>query len=69
MFYTRYSQFEDLDKKLRILFGENLPSLPKKTYLTFFVGKTQDDLEQRRLGLDEYIKVSHIIDLESYRAS
>jgi hypothetical protein len=36
----RYSHFEQLNKQLMEYFGDSLPSLPKKSYLTFFVGKT-----------------------------
>lgn len=44
----RFSQFEDLYKKLKILFGEQLPSLPKKSYITFLVGKKPEDLDKRK---------------------
>ncbi|CAD8088886.1 unnamed protein product [Paramecium sonneborni] len=52
----RFSQFEDLAKKLKVLFGEQLPSLPKKKYITFLVGKTPEDIEKRKAGLDEFIQ-------------
>lgn len=52
----RYSQFEKLNVQLREYFGDTLPSLPKKSYLTFFVGKTSEDLDERRAGLDIYLK-------------
>ncbi|CAD8083004.1 unnamed protein product [Paramecium sonneborni] len=52
----RFSQFEDLLKKLKLIFGELLPSLPKKKYITFLVGRTQDDIEKRKIGLDIFIQ-------------
>lgn len=51
----RYSHFDDLNKQLREYFTD-IPNMPKKSYITFFVGKTQDDIEERRLGLDSYLK-------------
>ncbi|CAD8077014.1 unnamed protein product [Paramecium primaurelia] len=52
----RFSQFEDLLKKLKVFFGEQLPSLPKKKYITFLIGKSQEDIEKRKIGLDQFIQ-------------
>ncbi|CAD8180472.1 unnamed protein product [Paramecium pentaurelia] len=52
----RFSQFEDLLKKLKVFFGEQLPSLPKKKYITFLIGRSQDDIEKRKIGLDQFIQ-------------
>ena len=35
---------------------QNLPSLPKKSFITVFVGKSKEELEDRRVGLDTYLK-------------
>ncbi|KAM3133073.1 WD repeat and FYVE domain-containing protein 2 [Paramecium bursaria] len=51
----RYSQFEELNKKLQEMF-QNLPQLPKKSFITVFVGKSKEELEDRRVGLDTYLK-------------
>jgi hypothetical protein len=59
---NRFSQFDKLNADLKLYFGETLPSLPKKTYISFFLGKTHDDIEQRRYGLDYYLKVPICID-------
>ena len=42
---TRYSHFEALQKALKEYFGDQLPKLPKKSYITFLVGKSHDDIE------------------------
>lgn len=46
-----------MNKRLREYFGENIPDLPKKKFTTFFVGKTDDEIEKRRIGLDKYLKL------------
>ncbi|CAD8082335.1 unnamed protein product [Paramecium sonneborni] len=53
----RYSEFDDLQKQLKICFRNQLPELPKKTYTSFLLSKTHDDIEQRRIGLDKYLKM------------
>ena len=43
---------------MKLYFGEEgLPSLPKKTYLSFLISKSHNDIEDRRLGLDTYLKL------------
>ena len=49
----RFSEFDNLHKNLSKLFN-NLPKLPGKTLLKLSKG---DDLEKRREGLDQYLKV------------
>lgn len=48
----RYSDFETLQKTLRVTFP-NLPALPGKSLFTL---KKDQDIEKRRIGLDVYIK-------------
>ncbi|CAD8049374.1 unnamed protein product [Paramecium sonneborni] len=52
----RYSQFEDLHKKLILIF-QDLPELPKKAFITFLVGKSKEQLEERRAGLEKYLQL------------
>lgn len=44
-----------MHKKLTEIFHD-LPSLPKKSFLTFLVGKSKEELEDRRIGLEEYLR-------------
>ncbi|CAD8078645.1 unnamed protein product [Paramecium primaurelia] len=53
----RYSEFDDLYKQLKVCFRNQLPELPKKTYTSFLFSKTHDDIEQRRIGLDKFLKL------------
>lgn len=48
----RYSDFENLQKALKVTFS-NLPNLPGKSLFTL---KKDADIEKRRIGLDVYIK-------------
>jgi hypothetical protein len=48
----RYSDFEALQKALKITFP-SLPNLPGKSLFTL---KKDADIDKRRLGLDVYIK-------------
>ena len=50
----RFSEFDHMNKNLLKLFPKNLPPLPTKT--VFKLAKPED-IEQRRLGLDKYLKV------------
>jgi len=36
-------------------FGNTVPEIPKKTYLTFLFGKSDDELNERKMGLDEFV--------------
>lgn len=49
----RFSEFDNLHKNLSKLFN-NLPKLPSKTLLKL---SKNEDLDKRREGLDQYIKV------------
>lgn len=55
--YIRYSEFDDLQNKLKVCFNNSLPLLPKKTYTSFLLTKSHDDIESRRVGLDRYLNV------------
>ena len=52
----RFSEFDNLHKNLSKLF-DNLPKLPGKTLLKL---SKNDDLEKRREGLDQYLKVKFV---------
>ncbi|CAD8170894.1 unnamed protein product [Paramecium octaurelia] len=52
----RFSQFEELLKKLKVFFGEQLPSLPRKKYITFLIGRSTEDIEKRKEGLDQFVQ-------------
>jgi hypothetical protein len=43
-----------LHKKLILLFHD-LPELPKKAFITFLIGKSKEQLEERRAGLERYL--------------
>ena len=49
----RFSEFDTLHKNLSKLFN-NLPKLPSKTLLKL---SKNEDLDKRREGLDQYLKV------------
>ncbi|CAD8136025.1 unnamed protein product [Paramecium octaurelia] len=53
----RYSDFKKLKDSLTQYFGEILPDLPKKKYITFLVGKSDQELDQRRLELEKFLHV------------
>lgn len=53
----RFSEFDNLHKNLSKLFN-NLPKLPSKTLLKL---SKNEDLDKRREGLDQYIKVIFFI--------
>jgi len=56
----RYSEFDDLQNKLKVCFNNSLPLLPKKTYTSFLLTKSHDEIENRRQGLDKYLNVLNI---------
>lgn len=49
----RFSEFDNLDKNLKRVYG-NLPQLPGKSLLTL---KEATEIERRREGLEKYVKV------------
>jgi hypothetical protein len=55
----RYSEFLELHEVIKLInkpLGMKLPAFPKKKYWTKIVGKSQEQLEERRLGLEVYMK-------------
>lgn len=50
----RFSEFDNLNKNLCKIFN-NLPKLPGKTLLKL---NRNEDLDRRREGLDQYLKVN-----------
>ncbi|CAD8076904.1 unnamed protein product [Paramecium sonneborni] len=52
----RFKQFKQLNQRLSEYFGDTIPLLPKQTYTTFIVKKTEQEIIERRKGLEEYLK-------------
>ncbi|CAD8132412.1 unnamed protein product [Paramecium pentaurelia] len=52
----RFKQFKQLNLRLREYFGNNIPQLPKQTFTTFIVKKTEQQIIERRKGLEDYFK-------------
>ena len=54
----RYSEFLELHKVIKMLSKENdlaVPNFPKKKYWTRLTGKSQEQLDSRRLDLESYM--------------
>ncbi|CAD8133966.1 unnamed protein product [Paramecium pentaurelia] len=51
----RYSQFEELNRILELTFKQ-LPQLPKKNFITFLVGKSIEQINERKYGLQHYLQ-------------
>ncbi|CAD8212215.1 unnamed protein product [Paramecium octaurelia] len=51
----RYSQFEELNRILELTFKQ-LPLLPKKNFITFLVGKSIEQINERKYGLQRYLQ-------------
>ncbi|CAD8138900.1 unnamed protein product [Paramecium pentaurelia] len=52
----RFNQFKQLNQRLSEYFGNTIPLLPKQTYTTFIVKKTEQEIIERRKGLEQYLK-------------
>ncbi|CAD8050546.1 unnamed protein product [Paramecium sonneborni] len=51
----RYSQFEELNRALELTYKQ-LPLLPKKNFITFLVGKSIEQINERKYGLQCYLQ-------------
>jgi hypothetical protein len=45
---NRYSHFDKLNDDLKALFGSTIPQLPKKTFVSWFRDKTDQEIDERR---------------------
>ena len=47
-FILRYSHFDKLNDELKTLLGSSIPELPKKTFVSWFREKTDEEIDERR---------------------
>ncbi|CAD8046577.1 unnamed protein product [Paramecium primaurelia] len=66
----RYSQFEELNRILELNFKQ-LPLLPKKKLITFLVGKSVEQINERKYGLQRYLQTltsrQEILDCDAFQ--